>query len=76
MKRIIPYTQNQEMINLALECQGTEEFEHTVNDQILHELIELRKFVERVETDINRPVWMHIRDGFRDIWNALKGGTS
>ena len=50
MKRIIPYTQNQEMINLALECQGTEEFEHTVNDQILHELIELRKFVERVET--------------------------
>ena len=48
----------------------------TVNDQILNELIELRKFVEKGETDINRPAWMHIRDGFRDIWNALKGGTS
>ena len=78
MKRIIPYTQNQEMINLGLECMGIETLEHKIDDQIHNDLIELRRFVDQVEklsADVDNLI-VDFAELRVDIRNALKGGTS
>lgn len=38
---------------------------------VLHELEELRKLIEKVEQDINRPLWMQFEDELRTVWDFL-----
>ncbi len=39
--------------------------------KVLHELEELKKLIEKVEEDINRPLWMQFEDELRTVWDFL-----
>ena len=42
-----------------------------LNQLTLNELIQLRKLIEKVEQDINRPLWMQFEDELRTVWDFL-----
>ena len=42
-----------------------------LNELTLNELIQLRKLIEKVEQDINRPLWMQFEDELRTVWDFL-----
>ena len=38
---------------------------------VLHELEELRKLIEKVEQDINRPLWIQIKEELQSGWDYI-----
>ena len=42
-----------------------------LNQLTLNELIQLRKLIEKVEQDINRPLWMQFEHELRTVWDFL-----
>ena len=50
---------------------GSQLTPYTTMFTVLHELEQLKKLIEKVEEDINRPLWMQFEDELRTVWDFL-----